>query len=105
MGVFFMRHEYLSKYLFIFYIIFMYDSDYNDDLLGSDPDLLEAEADLLLGEDFDDGSDTGDDLDTPHKKVHGSGDDELDDLDGFEDDLDAFDFHDDLGGDVDDADI
>jgi hypothetical protein len=78
----------------------MYDSDYNDDLLGNDPDLLEAEADLLLGEDFDDGSDTSSDLDTPHKKPHVAGEDELDDLDGFEDDLDSFDFQDDLGDDL-----
>ena len=82
----------------------MYDSDYNDDLLGNDPDLLEAEADLLLGEDFDDGSDT-DDLDTPHKKPHAVGEDELDDLDGYEDDLDSFDFHDDLGDDIDGAEM
>jgi hypothetical protein len=77
----------------------MSDDYYNDDLSGHDPDLLEAEADLLLGEDFDDGSDINDDLDIPHKKPHVAGEDELDDLDGYEDDLDSFDFHDDLGAD------
>lgn len=82
----------------------MYDSDYNDDLLGNDPDLLEAEADLLLGEDFDDGESSEEDLlmpHTPHKKHVIEGEDELDDLDGYEDDLDSFDFHDDLGDDLD----
>lgn len=78
----------------------MYDDHYNDDLSGHDPDLLEAEADLLLGEDFDDESDSDDEL-LGHKKPHHvEGEDELEDLDGFEDDLDAFDFHDDLGDDI-----
>jgi hypothetical protein len=82
----------------------MYDDSYNNDLSEHDSDLLEAEADLLLGEDFDDGEGISDDLDAPHahsKKSHAAGDDELDDLDGFEDDLDAFDFHDDLGDEID----
>lgn len=75
----------------------MYDDSYNNDMSEYDSDLLEAEADLLLGEDLNEDDEA--DILLGHKKPHLAGEDELEDIDGFEDDLDAFDFHDDLGGD------
>lgn len=79
----------------------MYDDNYTDDLSAHDADLLEAQADLLLGEGI--GDDLGDDDlgIIPVKKSHIDGDDELEDLDTLEDDLDSFDFADDLEDDLD----